>query len=440
MTGYYLFLKLKAGLRELKNPLKLLLFLILALVIGLYSWLFSTFCNLVLLGEVDALTIEQLMNYFLAVLGFVTLARMIVPTYKRLMPLLPQIYPITHWQQYIFALASDYFRPFFLYSILFIVGSSAFLNEYNTTFLVSGILVLFTTQLIRRMIQTVVEFRLKKPAYLILIPLAGLLALFFLNLNASNLVGWMGILYVFLLVISGYYFEINHIERKQNKATKKSKEGWVYLKLIVRNPKARVPLLVGFFLKMIIMGGDFYLFTTKGEHILNGEFLYWIFVSPLVIFTYIFNNTWGFWKAIWLNTELRSGSAKELMRQNLRLLTIPLLVDFVITVPILLLSWDNPGFIVIFYLTSTMLLIPLSFIWSTLTPRQINSTFQMKGSTSPISLFITGGVVMLLTLMLISDWFYFLIPIYFILGGFSIYIAQLYYDDWKHIVARKLRK
>ncbi|OFY49526.1 MAG: hypothetical protein A2W85_06730 [Bacteroidetes bacterium GWF2_41_31] len=442
MMGYFLFLKVKSSILDLKNPLKLFLFLMLTLTAVLYGWLLALFSQQVLMGDVGELTINLLFNYILLFIFIITLLRMIFPTYKPQQALFPLSYPLSRWQGYLFSVFNGFFTPYFFYLVMFLVSGSVFLGEYNIVFLVSGLLVLVSSHLFRRLIQYFIDFRLKKKAFLVLAAVAILVTcLYFLSFTLVDFGSWQGLVIIALLLTSGYCLDINQFEPKRHETAGDSrKSSRVYLKLITNNPKVRIPLLVAMVLKIIFFGIDLFLMETKAGHLMNGELFYWIVASPMIIFTYVYNNTWGFWKAIWMNMEVRTGDAKQLLWQHFRLMALALVVDLCITLPLLYISWGEAGFILTFYFTSAFFLIAMSFIWSIFTPRQINATFQMKGSTSPVSVLVSMAGVLLLTTLRVNNWFYLIVPLYVIFGGMAIWVALNYYEDGKVILMRKLRK
>jgi hypothetical protein len=440
MMAYFLFLKLKRGLWSLKKPLTLVIFVLLAGALGFYGWIFATLGDKIVSGEIDVVTFGWFQNIFLGGLAVFTILRMIFPTYQPLKQFLPSTFPISKWKNFFLALAADFFNPYFFYTSVLLVSIILSSKEIPVSFYSAVFAVLFGAHMLRRIIQNWIEFKFSNKIYCISISLLVISsALFYLAITSTTSITWGYLLIFGLLLFANFQLESHRKERHLNISQEKKKRSWKYIKLIIQNPKARYPLIIGIVLKIILFGGDWFLFKTKGEHILDGSAMYWLFATPLVIFTYTFNNTWGFWKSIWLNIELRTGSFGQLIWNNLKLLAIPLLLDMLVTFPFLFITWNKPWFIVIFYFTNTIFLISTSFIWSTLTPRKIGSAFQMKGSTSPASIIVSMGSILLLTTIEISRWFYILIPFYLILSGFAIYLAQLFYSDWKHILVRKLR-
>ncbi|MFA5418635.1 MAG: hypothetical protein WC341_09270, partial [Bacteroidales bacterium] len=130
---------------------------------------------------------------------------------------------------------------------------------------------------------------------------------------------------------------------------------------------------------------------------------------------------------------------KQLLRQHIKLMVLPLVADMVITLPLLYLTWDKPIYILAFYFTSVIFLIPMSFVWSLFTPKKINSTFQLKGSTSQFSVFVTMAGVLLITTLRINAWFYMIIPFYILIAVVAVWASVLYYNDGKSRLVRNLR-
>ncbi|MFA5420182.1 MAG: hypothetical protein WC341_17145, partial [Bacteroidales bacterium] len=355
MKGFYFLIKIKSGLKGLKNPLNLFIFIMLLVGIGLYAYLFSLLTNQAESGDVGNLTVEDLQMYFLSALIFITLLRIIFPAYSVQRPLLPVTYPLSRWQHYVVNVTSDFIRPYFFYVLLFLISCFVFQQNNNLLFFFAGILALGSAQLTRRIIQYFIDNKLKKQA--LLVPALFVLILsttYFWRFSWVDFGGWPGLILFLMLLGTGFFLESNQVELKTRKSTNKHSKSWLYVRLIFNNKKVRIPLLIGLGLKILLIGADLFLVKTKGVHLLNGEFIYWIFVSPLVFFTYVFNNVWGFWKPVWLNIETRTGDVKQLLRQHIKLMVLPLVADMVITLPLLYLTWDKPIYILAFYFTSVI--------------------------------------------------------------------------------------
>ncbi len=121
-------------------------------------------------------------------------------------------------------------------------------------------------------------------------------------------------------------------------------------------------------LKASFLGLDLLVFRKTGAHLFSlnelSIFLLYAYISPILMFTNVFNNTWGFWKNIFLNIETRAGEYQLLMYLGLKLMAIPLLIDMAITVPFIILEGDNIELLLVLYATSMVYLVILSFLWS----------------------------------------------------------------------------
>lgn len=244
---------------------------------------------------------------------------------------------------------------------------------------------------------------------------------------------------VFLL-ISGFFQEYTIKERQNYEFSGTSVVSNINLKLLLNNKKARLPIIIGLMFKLIILIGDLLSYKFEGKHLFDGQIIIWLFVSPLMIYTYVFNNIWGFWKSIWLNLELRIGNYKPMVIQGFRYMVLPLIIDAVITIPILLSSWNDFQFILLFYLTSSCYLFSTSFLWSLIVPRKITTTFQMKGSTSTLSSLTSAAGVLILATIKMNYWFYVLIPVFLILAGIALSVSIDIYRDKKYLLTAKILK
>jgi len=441
MIGYYIIMRMKRFFLGFKSPWKIVLHLIFLFTAWAYGRLFAELTNKASNGVLDSVSPEFLINFALLFIAGITIIRMIVPTYKPQKQVLPTYYPISKWQRYCLSVVSDFQTSYFFYIALFVVISFWNLEYSKLTFLFTGFSILLSAHLVRRMFHYYIDFKLNAFSYVYFAITTLIFTVVVLNIDFFlHYLQYVSILVPILLFFVGYFLECQVIENKNVELTTSSSKGNYLFKLLVNSNKARLPLIVGLLVKLFILVIDLVMFKSKGKHIFDGQLVYWMFASPLIVFTYIFNNTWGFWKNIWLNYELRSGKYSDMINFNLRLLFIPLTIDVLITLPILLFSWHNYQFILLFYFTSLVFLICTSFVWSLLFPMAIKSTFQMKGSSSFVSSFVTMIAVILLSVIKIYNWFYILIPIYLIASFVAYKLAIDLYKDKKYLITNKLMK
>lgn len=441
MIAYYIIMRMKRFFLGFKSPWKIVLHLIFLFTAWGYGRLFAELTNKASYGELDSVSPEILINFAFLFIASITIIRMLMPTYKPQRQVLPKYYPLSKWQRYCLSVVSDFQTSYFFYISLFVVNSFWHLEFSKFTFLFSGFSILLSAHLVRRMFHYFIDNKLKAFSYVYIAIIALILSVTILNIDFFlHYIKSASILVPILLFFVGYLLECQVIENKNIELSTSSSKGNYFFKLLVNSNKARLPLIVGVIFKLFILIIDLVMFKSKGKHIFDGQLVYWMFASPLIVFTYIFNNTWGFWKNIWLNYELRSGKYSDMIKFNLRLLFIPLTIDVLVTFPILMFSWHNYQFVILFYFVSLTFLICTSFVWSLLFPIAIKSTFQMKGSSSFVSSTVTMAAVILLSVIKINNWFYILIPMYLIVSFLAYKLAIDLYKNKKYLIANKLMK
>jgi len=234
----------------------------------------------------------------------------------------------------------------------------------------------------------------------------------------------------------GFVLNISKVEPKTGVVIRFFGSNNIFLKLLLNNKQVRLALIVGLVFKFVFLTFDVIVFRLKGKHITH-ELILLVFSSPLMIFTYVFNNTWGFWKNVCMAFALRTGEYKAMTRFALRILLTPLIIDAAFSIPVVYLLWSKSAWGVIFYISSACFLILASFFWSLETPKKIASTFQMKGSSSPFGVIIASGGVLLLTTIRLNFWFYAVIPVILLMGIIAYWYSV---DDYKMKKYRLLEK
>lgn len=182
---------------------------------------------------------------------------------------------------------------------------------------------------------------------------------------------------------------------------------------------------------------DIIKFKTDGEHLFP-EFLILIFYSPLFLFSYVFDNFWGFWKNIFLINSMRNNNARLLTTFGLRLMILPICIDMLISIPLLIVYTESIGFTIIFYASATIFLILMAFLWSLVLPKKITSAFARKGSTSPWANFAAMGGVLALSTIRINNWFYALLPLVLVAAIIGFWLSFDLYKYKKYDVYQKV--
>lgn len=440
MIEGFIKLKIRAAIRQNKQAGTLLLNLLLLLMVLSYGWGLAKLLSLSYIegaAELSSLQLIQAVSGMIFILGML---RMIFPGYQALQSIFPKYYPVSSILQYIISILSDFLKPYFFFLSIFLLTTSVFSNHFSFQFLFSGIILMLLAQFSRRIIQYMIDFRLQGKAYFI----AGtsilllIVAVFFL-IRKPEYLAILSIATLMLAITLGYYLEKSIIRSIHRQRAVKRMDGWIFIKLLVFHPYARLPLLIAFVLKIAFLIADILVFRSEGEHLLGDTLVLWAIGSPMILFSYIFNNSWGYWKNLWLNLEIRSGGFKTLVLYQFRLMSLPLLIDLIITLPVLLSYWGDTQLVLLYYSSASILLIGFSILWSVYTPIRIRQSFQRK-ATSQLGTMVSIFCLMGLTLIGLNDWFYILVPVFLIAAITAVAVAKSFYPDLKYALLEKLRK
>lgn len=433
--------KLKFFFRQFTNPWNIVVTLFLLITAWAYGAIFGVVSNKLTSGETGIISPEQFRYFIFAAVSGITLIRMVFPNYIPMKQLFPKYYPVTRIERYVASLVADFQKPFFFYILVFIFSVYSYLEVSSWHFLATGLLVCVNSQLVRRFLQYLIDYETKSSMWFVhtlgaLAILSVIVALIF----ADNEMPYLLLFLLLILASVGFFQETSIISCRQGEILSKSIKLHILPKLLLNNKKARTPLIIGLLFKSFILLMGFLAAKLKGKHLFDEQIVLWLFATPLILFTYVFNNMWGFWKSMWLNLELRNGQHKVLVGYGLRLMLIPLIIDFLVTMPLLLLSGNDFKFLSIYYLTTTLYLVAMSFFWSLITPRKIMSFFHMKASTSAWSMIAAmGGVLALITIKM-NYWFYVLIPFFILVGFTCFWISLQSYRNKKYLIATSILK
>ena len=433
--------KLKFFIQGFKNAWKAVFHVFLLLVAWFYAFLFAWLFNLISENKIDFISPEELFYYIIISIAGLTILRMFFPNYQALKLLFPKYYPISKGKRYLASLIHDFQNIYFFYISVFIVIATVYLDDLHFKFITSSFLALLNAHLLRRYLQYQIDFMSKKyiaPVIGLFAILSFFIAIFLLKIDLLALLISLAV----ALLLIGYFQESNIESANQREINSSSDKSNITVKLLFNNKKARLSLLIILLFKTSILVLDFLIFIKAGVHsaTLNGISMYVLYISPLLIFTHVFNNTWGFWKNIFLNIETKVGEYQLLMYLGLRLMAIPLLIDMAIAVPFIILAGDNIEFLLIFYATSMVYLVMLSFLWSSIASKKIKKVFQFNGTTSTLSALVSLIIILPFTAMKINYWFYNFTALLIIAGFIGLWLSVRMYKKKKYVIASRLMK
>lgn len=175
-----------------------------------------------------------------------------------------------------------------------------------------------------------------------------------------------------------------------------------YLLVLAGNRPFLTVLAVGMFFKLLIMAA--FIFNkgyTLNEVLSKAPFLLCL-ITPIILFSYVYNNLWGYFYPVAINNLLSGNDTDHQIRIYLHFLAPALLLDGTITAATLLVGHMIDLKIILSYLVLTALSIPIGIISSFRKYFFVPAAFdfqQIRGKTSKIFAFSLLIAAMLLGLL-----------------------------------------
>lgn len=162
--------------------------------------------------------------------------------------------------------------------------------------------------------------------------------------------------------------------------------------------KVRTALLIAGLVKVLLLSVNLFELDQKGTYVFDSELLFYLALSPAVLFTYVHNNLYGYLPQLWL-IMARAADVKGYVLLQLRMVLIPLLADLAVS-GILLLAFRQfkPEYIS-FYLLCAVGFMINSVIAALILPQPVSKNLFsgfMKSGTS-----IIASAIMFLVLSLV---------------------------------------
>ena len=222
--------------------------------------------------------------------------------------------------------------------------------------------------------------------------------------------------------------ELSALETRKVERSKRSLPSFLKitsLQLLAGHSTARNTLLFGYVLRVFFI---VQLYVVASGQLSGFEgYLAVLFASPLLTFTYVYNNTWGFFKEAWIHIDYSANSVTRLFREYLRFLFFPLMVDAFIGLAFILVAPKSVFFILTVVLIGGFMLVITGFATSMMRPKVTGGLMKLSGNTHVAANFSQVALVLPLFLIKLNAWFYLIIPLY-ILAGYTIfrYVKQTY--------------
>lgn len=369
-----------------------------------------------------------------------------IPSIKKLERIVFKFYPINGVKRYCINLTySTIFTKDFLFTLIFIVFFTIFAHLKDYYLFITFFVFISITYILRRGLQVLMfsYFTIRKIPFFVytafLLSSILYLTIFYINNNHLILPFGVQIILLTLTMIVGYLVEEIFSEYNQTitKANKVSKS--IYLDLFLKNEKFRIYFWGSVVVKSIFLILMTILFYQKNKYL--PIFFIILFSSPIILFNYTLNNTFGFYSTFWSSINKCNNNGLEVFKIYLKLLKFPIIIDFVITTMFAIVNIPLFGIIISSYFLSIIPLIVLSFYWSMLLPLKVEPTlFSAKSTSSFFASMITFGICISFITLNISKWYALIGLLYIFLSITLIYNVNSLYENSKSKFYKKMYK
>ncbi|PRY08889.1 hypothetical protein CLV24_12056 [Pontibacter ummariensis] len=426
--------------------------LLLALgIVGaaIYSWLFSSLLEQAQAGA-TSLSVNKVLEYANLLLLALIILKGFFPAYVPKTEIIPRIYPVSAIERFRTELIVELVSPFYFILLNFLILLFLMSPAYTALHLLQSVMVLLTAHITLRALQVLVERKIRWRHHMFFA--AAVMAAAFVAIQVQEptftpAYSWLKIIVhmaaLGFLTASNYFLEASATEPRRKVVSHSSSTRRSLSWRLFKNHKlARQMLIFGMVFKALILGADALSYSKEGKHILDEIVTLWLFVGPLVIFSYVFNNIWGFYRNLWLTIERSSGNYKDFIKASLLPLRVPLLLDAVLTfLYVALFNHQHALFIVLMYTGSILLLIPFGLIASFVSPKAVKGgIFSFSAKVSYLYNFLAIALFAMLFLPLLHPVLYLLYPL--LIGGtfFALAAVLKEYPRYKYKLFQTLYK
>ncbi|WP_187261958.1 hypothetical protein [Pontibacter beigongshangensis] len=416
---------------------------------GFYSWVFTFLLQKAHEGGINP-SVDKVLSYANLALIAITIMRGFFPAYIPKADFISRIFPVRPLQRFWTELVVEMVSPFYFVLLNFVIILFLMSPDYSFTHFLQSILVIFAAHLTRRSLQIFIERKIKWLSRLFVS--SAVMAGAFVALQvkapmfepadpAMMLVVHLAAVAAFL--VSNYLLEQAAFEPKRRVVNyshnARRSLSW---RLFNNHKMARQLLLFGLGFKLLMLGADATVFMAKGLHMFDKNLSLWLFVGPLVIYTYVFNNVWGFYKNLWLTTERTTSDFKAFLKISLMPLRLPLLIDAAFVVAyVLFFNQEQSTFILLMYAASVLVLTPIGIIASFTSPKTVKGgILSFSAKTSYLYSVLAVILIGLLFLPLLHPILYLVYPVVIGMSLFAMVAVIREYPRYKYKLFETLYK
>lgn len=439
-----------AGFFRQKKQQRALLLSLGIVLAGIYSYVFTFLLYQAREGDSLQQSPDQVLEYANLFLLAIIILKGFFPSYVPKAGIIQRIYPVSSLKKFWTEMIVELVSPFYFIVANFLVLLFLMSPDYDLVHFLQSILVLLTAHVTLRSLQVFVERRMRwshSYFYMGAVMAAAFVALQVRVPMFRPTSEWL--MLVVHIAALGFFISANYLleqaaaepRRKVVNYSSNARRSLSW-RLFKNHKLAKQMLLFGLVFKAIILALDATAYLKKGDHIFDEILSLWLFVGPLVIYSYVFNNVWGFYRNLWLTIERSSGNYIDFIKASLMPLRVPLLMDAVLTfLYVTFFNHERALFIVLMYIGSVLLLTPFGIISSILSPKAVKGgLFSFSARSSYLYNFIAVVLFGMLFLPLIHPLLYLVYPV--LIGGvlFALIAVLREYPQYKHKLFETLYK
>lgn len=390
------------------HPAKTIGTIFFLLIASFYGYLFAYLFNSREYQKV--LPQSELIRYLISMLTVITFLRGFIPSYVPIKNIIPKNYPVSKAKRFLYNLINELIYPFYFGMILFVLTFSINIGSEGIKFSFIALSWIVISHLLKRLIQFSIEFNFeKKDILLTVFILSVLIVSYFILFDKieiyTNYAVTLSALVALLAV--NFLFQNKYKESKQlvNKVSKKEYFNMYIIKLLFNNNSLRTMIFVSVIMKSFFAFGNMGSMMNRNEISMFWEAFLNFILSPLILFTYVFNNSFGFAKTTWLTINKVGADLSSYFIFLLKMVAIPLMIDagvgIIFYVYLNIFNYTN----IMIYINSAIVLFFIGLINSFYFPIKVQGLFSFRANVSimanVVSMISVAGIILLANISII---------------------------------------
>ncbi len=410
-TKYRIIIKNEFGFDFLKNLFRGVSFISFLLIGLLYGFLYIQ-----LVGEIhNPEGIGELKAGLISVMLFLVIFKSYYPTYKPPVQMIPKIYPVRDIHRSILNIVTDVFTMASFYFLGFLIPFSIIARPFGLGDFVLNLIVIFTGIILERTIRLEIEYRQKKAKMnlIITIMLSIVSVVFILGLfryYSKWPIGYIIIaaLILFILTTSQHVIVESSIQMRAMDTRKiKRSVSDIGFVSIFRTLFVRKKEFKKLFWSMVIFKVMFFILALGGlkrHDPISGIGNVLLATSPVLIFTNMFDNFFGFFREVWLGNQIYKDGKHYLYKLYLKALIVPVVIDFIFDIGVILYTKISILTWLILYASLLVTFAYAAFFCSVYHVRKVDKSMKRSFSGNTSQLF--SWILILTNILFVFVWYF----------------------------------